>query len=150
MKPFRLCHLYACSLFLLVFSSCRDNINDHFPKKHIQNSNIEFNELKLDSFKLQNFHSSFTGKLLMLKDSIYFVDARFGTVSVFNSNGTYIREVLGQGTKPTEIDAKYIDAALITDQVKVFIGSTFDAYVYDANWINKKNYYINWQRNKKE
>lgn len=137
----------SISSLSIVFSACNNGhkLKDHFPEKHLAKSQIAIQELKLDSLSLGGFNSSFTGQVQIDKDTIYFIDSRFGSVFLFNKEGKLEKTVLGQGPGPKEIDTKYIDGAYIDDQIKIFLGSSFDAHLYNSNWEKTKSFAINWK-----
>ena len=124
---------YFLLLFSVLILGCGNN-NSHKVESEISDIH-EIHKISLDTIYLEHVTSSYNGDIQIYKDSIYFIDYRFGWVFIFNNKGKFISRKLGQGRGPKEIPIKSISGyCLLRNGGIVFIGSTLDGYYFDQNW----------------
>lgn len=104
-------HLYNILWILLLMIACNhDEIEHSFVGIPYSNAtNIRIHDLEMDSLLLDSVPSSYIGELVIYQDTIFFVDAHFCFVFMFDPDGVFLNKTLGQGKGPKEINIKYID-----------------------------------------
>jgi len=136
----------------LLWSSCSKSDEgmtslDIFNIEPIGEKDIQFDELQMDTLRLDRIESSHVGFISISNDSIRFIDERFGWMFVFDKNGVLHHRHLGQGQGPKEIPMAGIQFYSPTiGRGHIFIGSSFDYYIYNSDYERTKQEIIRWQR----
>ncbi len=106
---------------------------------------IVYPTISLDSFYLDVVSTSFNGSIHVWKDKLLFVDSKFCWVFVFDTTGKSIGRRIGQGEGPNELPCKKIAAYVpLRDGGHLFIGPSWDVYVFDSSFIKKSDFLIDW------
>ena len=104
--------------------------------------NVHF---KLDSVLLDSMSSSYVGESCIQNNNIYFIDEKFCYTYKFDLKGKLIHQYVGQGMGANQLPIKTI---LLFSPLKaggfVFIGASWDVFVYDSNFKRVDDYGINW------
>jgi len=106
---------------------------------------IRYSALELDSIQLEQIPTSFSGKLSVIKNNLYFVDDRLCWVFKFSNSGKYVCKYIGQGKGPNELPLKFVEfSSPTTDGGYFFIGPSWDCFHFDKNFKRIDDYEINW------
>lgn len=133
-------------LFIFIFScsSLQEKIS-YDRTINVRHADISIPDIYLDSFFLESFHNSFSGNVFTNDNRLLFVDSRFCWVNVFDKNGKFLFRKVGQGDGLNEIAAKKISFYTNTPEGKhLFLGPSWDVYVFDNKFRKEKEYRINW------
>lgn len=95
--------------------------------------NILIQQLTLDSISLDLPSVSYQGFFQMPKDTLYYFDKIFATVSLFTPEGKYIDTHLGMGESPQEIEG-FSEHIWLAKQHFFIIPGDFLYYIYNTNW----------------
>lgn len=102
-------------------------------------------EIQIDTLSLDSVSSSFTGFATIRENQIYYLDARFGWMYIFDSEGSLQRREMGQGHGPKEIPMTGIQFFNPHDTGFFLVGSSADFYQFDNDLNRTHNGVIRWK-----
>lgn len=112
-------------------------------------TDIQFESLDIESFDLEYVQSSFGGVLAMDGEYLNFIDYQFGRVYQFDVDGNFVRLVLDRGRGPSELPRSGITFySRLPNRGHLFIGSSYDYYVFNAEYQRLQDSMIRWQQDK--
>ena len=138
-----------------LFKKYFNDNNDHYFLEVSQDNKKDLlltqADVEIETIHIEPAGCSYIGHLDMISDTIYFIDSRFCKVFSFDLDGKLLKEELGQGGGPNEINT-----ALISGYVKlpngnwVFIGTANDCHIFSSNFEKIKTYVIDKYYNESE
>lgn len=106
-------------------------------------------DTQIEEFYLDNFESSYDGKVTSINDTLVFIDYKFGWLFYFDDKGTVVERKIGSGNTLKEIPTLNISfVSKKPDGGLLFIGNSHDIHNFDKNLNREGSYYINWNSNK--
>lgn len=142
MKTSRLWTIHLIWIFF--FIGCSGKQNTSFEIIPTSSQNL-IDTLHLETVLMDSIPSSYLGVFALKDKHLFFIDRLTGKLFKFSNEGKLERSLLGFGESPSEINTQYIDGAILSDQLNVFIGSNFDMHVFDSNWDRQKVGIIDWK-----
>lgn len=142
--------IYLLVFVLLLFVGCQsEQESGYFTQSANSVSDIQFESLELDSFYLEDVQSSLGGVLVMDGDKLNFVDYQFGRVYQFDTDGNFIELVIERGRGPSELPRGGITFYnQLPDGGHLFVGSSYDYYVFNADYERLQDSMIRFQQDK--
>lgn len=149
MKLFLIIYLF---LFFLIFGCSSDTeYSKYFNSKNLSKREIIIDKLLIDTLNFKEIESSYIGFTNVSEKSIHFIDKRFCWIFTFDPEGNFISKRLGIGRGPEEIDLGYIEGYIpLPNGDHLFMGSSWNAQIFNSNWQRKKHLTINWQSKVKD
>lgn len=135
---------YLLTIHLLCLVGCSDNQNTSFEIVQDKYQN-RIDSLHIETVLMDSIPSSYLGVFAIKNKHLYFIDRLTGKIFRFRNDGKLEHSLLGFGESPSEINTRYIDGAILSDQLNVFIGSNFDMHLFDSNWDRLKVGIIDWK-----
>ncbi len=130
-----------------VFGCWTESDSGYFHQEAEAAENIQIEELALESFYLEYVQSSLGGVLVTDNNRLNFIDYRFGWVYEFDTEGNLIERKLGRGQGPSEIPRAGITFySQLPGGGHLFIGSSYDFYVFDADYQRIQDSIIRWKQ----
>lgn len=139
--------LFTVLLITLISIGCKSKIdqevNWNIPIKIPSQS--QFVNISLDSIYLDTISSSFNGSLHTWKNKIVFVDHKFCWFFLFDTSGKFLSQKIGQGENQNELSCKKISNYIpMKDGGHMFMGPSWDVYIFDSNFNKKSDFLIKW------
>ncbi|ATA71875.1 hypothetical protein CGC49_00215 [Capnocytophaga sp. H4358] len=102
---------YLLFLSLLLLFGCQSTSEGNEPNSRefyntvdiSKKEDIQYHSFTLDTLKMNPEGTSYVGKFLMWKDTLYFVDERFSYIFQFTNEGEFIQRHAGKGKGPNEV-----------------------------------------------
>lgn len=134
--------------FICLIIGCSESISDTKVDWNLPilttNSPIPKN-YKLDSLILDTVSISSSGTLSVLKNKIAFIDHEFCWFILFDTTGKFISRKIGQGDGVNQLPCKKISNYVSRPNGDhIFLGPTWDVYIFDSSFKKKSDYLINW------
>ena len=118
-----------------------------FNKKNNTIVALAYSQPILDSIILEPKSSSMVGKISILNAHIFFVDSKLSMLYEFDRNGTYLGNHIGHGNGPDQLPIKHTEFfSPLPNGGFLFIGPSFDCFVFDGHYKRLDDYEINWHR----
>ncbi|MCH8569342.1 MAG: hypothetical protein LAT67_13790 [Balneolales bacterium] len=133
---------------ILLLSNCRGG-DDHFSyfyQSPISEKKEAFIEVIIDTLKLDQISSSFNGFTLVQNDKIHFLDANFGWMFIFDTDGNLLSREMGQGHGPRELPMTGIQFFTLDDNGFSMLGSSNDFYRFDNDFNRTHVEILRWKR----
>lgn len=143
-------HKIILATLVLLFLSCSEKGSKVDWDIPIQNQvTSSFSVVEIEEFQLNDFQSSYIGTIESIKDTLIFIDYRFGWIFFFNENGGVVKRILGSGISKYEIPSANIRFySKKPDSGFVFIGNSLDIHDFDKDLSRKGSFYIDWNTSK--
>ncbi|MCX6327673.1 MAG: hypothetical protein NT144_13635 [Bacteroidia bacterium] len=136
-------YIIKITLTILFLLSCKNKQDFFFTKPVSNERDIKIKDLIIETIQLQKIETSFTGILKIHGDLLYFADARFCWVYVFDKNCNLLSKNLGQGGGPKELNTGMIDLfEPLRDDNFIFIGSGNDCHLYNNKFERIRKFVI--------
>ncbi|GIM60664.1 hypothetical protein CAPN008_07140 [Capnocytophaga canis] len=102
---------YLLFLSLLLLFGCQSTSEGNEPNSRefyntvdiSKKEDIQYHSFALDTLKMNPEGTSYVGKFLMWKDTLYFVDERFSYIFQFTNEGEFVQRHAGKGKGPNEV-----------------------------------------------
>ncbi len=139
----------ALSIALIIIGCGSKEKSGYFTERANAVTDIQFESLNIESFDLEYVKSSLGGVLVMDGEHLNFIDYQFGRVYQFDTDGNFIRLVLDRGRGPSELPRGGITFySQLPNRGHLFIGSSYDYYVFNADYERLQDSMIRWQQDK--
>ena len=140
--------LYLVAFFVLF--SCNNQPSKQTETLVVENKKISIESISIDTIALSPPAFSGNGYFRMKKDTIYFFDLIFLTVSAFDRQGDFLYRGLGKGSGPKEI-ASFNNHGFMPNGNSFFLGTSYDLSYYTENWERYDRVkFIDWSRSKNQ
>lgn len=133
-----------------VLSGCGpESESGYFNQPLVSESDILFDELVLEPIELEYVQSSLMGVLVMNGDKLNFIDYQFGRVYQFDTDGAFTDIAVDRGRGPSELPRGGITFySQLPDDGHLFIGSSYDFYVFNSGYERLQDSMIRWQQDR--
>ncbi|WP_212895464.1 hypothetical protein [Capnocytophaga canis] len=141
-------YIYVISALLLLFG-CQSTSEGNEPNSRefyntvdiSKKEDIQYHSFTLDTLKMNPEGTSYVGKFLMWKDTLYFVDERFSYIFQFTNEGEFVQRHAGKGRGPNEVF--YIDYLTFGEnEFATMNGNNWAIDIFDTQFQKKKFFRI--------
>lgn len=131
------------TLYLTIGCRQRNVLYNLLPSK--TEKKISYRDIKLDSLVLKPLSSSLWGKICVHDNFIDFIDQRLCWIFRYDQNGIFVGRFIGQGNGANQLPISTIEFFAPTQGGGyLFIGRSWDCFVFDRNFKETDDYQINW------